>query len=82
MSQGQVGNMVGSRVRVNRGGPDCLTGTLLGIHSDYLALATDNGTVYINSRHIKSLSSRNTEKHTSGGRQSAEHGSATRSMAA
>ncbi|WP_147306300.1 hypothetical protein [Paenibacillus sp. VMFN-D1] len=50
-------NSIGSEVKINRGGPDSIVGVLVGIQNGYLAVATKEGIVYVNSTHIKSISS-------------------------
>ncbi|UUZ84447.1 hypothetical protein LJK88_12610 [Paenibacillus sp. P26] len=52
----QLYNLVGSQVKVNRGGPDSIEGQLLGVHSDYMVLNTNNGVVYVTTYHVKSIS--------------------------
>lgn len=56
-------HLVGYRVKVNRGGPDMVEGTLLAIPSDYLVLNTNDGIIYVNGAHVKSI----TEISKSGG---------------
>ncbi|WP_244364087.1 hypothetical protein [Paenibacillus cellulositrophicus] len=50
-------NSIGSEVKINRGGPDSIVGVLVGVQHGYLAVATKEGIVYVNSSHIKSISS-------------------------
>ncbi len=50
-------NSIGSEVKINRGGPDSIVGVLVGVQHGYLAVATKEGIVYVNSTHIKSISS-------------------------
>jgi spore coat protein B len=49
-------NLTGSEVRINRGGPDSVQGFLLGVQHDYLVLQTNDGVIYINGTHVKSIS--------------------------
>lgn len=49
-------HLIGSKVRIFRGGPESRDGILLDKQSDYLALFTkQDGVVYYNLRHIKSV---------------------------
>lgn len=48
-------SLIGRNVKINRGGPDALTGRLLAVRSNYLVLQTRNGIVYINAEHVKSI---------------------------
>ncbi|WP_068773610.1 hypothetical protein [Paenibacillus sp. FJAT-26967] len=52
---GYVTNLIGEEVKVNRGGPDSITGKLIHVHSDYLTVQTNEGIVYINASHVKSV---------------------------
>ncbi len=55
-----VEQMVGSYVQVNQGGPESKTGYLVDIAGNYMALLTDDdGVVYYNIHHIKSISEYN-----------------------
>ncbi|GIM45198.1 hypothetical protein DNHGIG_07470 [Collibacillus ludicampi] len=50
-------NSIGKKVQVERGGPDKLEGKLVFIRPDFLILETEqNGYVYVQSRHIKTVS--------------------------
>lgn len=49
-------SLIGSEVKINRGGPDAVTGKLIGIHPNYVALSTEDGAVYVNTTHLKSIS--------------------------
>ncbi|WP_010498697.1 hypothetical protein [Paenibacillus elgii] len=49
-------SLIGSEVKINRGGHDAITGKLIGGHSNYVALSTENGAVYVNTTHVKSIS--------------------------
>ncbi|NRF93003.1 hypothetical protein HQN89_18670 [Paenibacillus frigoriresistens] len=60
MSLNYLGSLIGTEVKINRGGPDSIVGRLLSVHHDYLAIQTKDGTiVYIQLQHIKSISSTN-----------------------
>jgi spore coat protein B len=60
MSVNYLGSLIGTEVKINRGGPDSIVGRLLSVHYDYLAIQIKDGTiVYIQSQHIKSISSTN-----------------------
>jgi spore coat protein B len=52
---GYLMSLIGKTVKVNRGGPDSTTGTLLTVQSDYLALRTKDGILYVNLTHVKSI---------------------------
>ncbi|XJZ25743.1 spore coat protein [Bacillota bacterium Lsc_1132] len=55
-----VNKLVGSYVQVNQGGPESKTGYLVDIAGNYMALLTDDdGVVYYNIHHIKSISESN-----------------------
>lgn len=60
MAFGQTGNsyssLQGNAVRINRGGPDSVEGTLVGTGVDYLVIQAKDGVVYIKTSHIKSFS--------------------------
>lgn len=57
-----VEKLVGSYIQINQGGPESKTGKLLNISGNYLALVTnDDGIVYFNIHHIKSISEINTQ---------------------
>ncbi|HEY8529332.1 MAG TPA: spore coat protein [Paenibacillaceae bacterium] len=50
------GGLEGMEVRVNRGGPESVTGTLVASLNDVLVLKLPNGTVvYFNLEHVKSV---------------------------
>ncbi|GIM45199.1 hypothetical protein DNHGIG_07480 [Collibacillus ludicampi] len=50
-------NSIGKKVQVERGGPDKLEGKLVFIRPEFLILETEqNGYVYVQSRHIKTVS--------------------------
>ena len=60
MSINYLGSLIGTEVKINRGGPDSIVGRLLSVHHDYLAIQMKDGTiVYIQLQHIKSISSTN-----------------------
>ncbi|MGC5775900.1 DUF6897 domain-containing protein [Paenibacillus pabuli] len=52
--QGMRG-LLGREIKVNRGGPDSVQGTLLDVRWDYMALSCKEGIVYINESHVKSI---------------------------
>ncbi|WP_052475932.1 hypothetical protein [Cohnella kolymensis] len=51
----QASHLVGRLVRINRGGHDSVEGVLVAIPSDYLVVLTDEGIVYVNGAHVKSI---------------------------
>jgi len=58
-SEGRVQGLAdvqGKWVKINRGGPDSLTGKVEAVRSDYIVLDTDNGRTYVADSHIKSIS--------------------------
>ncbi|MCC3645851.1 DUF2642 domain-containing protein [Cytobacillus oceanisediminis] len=56
MSMEMLSSMVGKTVRINRKGPDSVTGKILNVFSDYLVLWSEgDGLVYVRSQHIKSF---------------------------
>lgn len=58
MSLNYLGSLIGTEVKINRGGPDSIVGRLLSVHHDYLVVRMNDGTiVYIQLQHIKSISS-------------------------
>ncbi|WP_186445539.1 hypothetical protein [Paenibacillus cremeus] len=73
----QLYGLVGSEVKINRGGPDSFEGNLLGIQSDYLALGSSNGIIYVNNTHVKSISA-----NTGGSSENAYSGDGSYVMAA
>lgn len=55
-----VQQLVGTNVQINQGGPESKKGHLLDISGNYMALLTeDDGVVYFNIHHIKSISRNN-----------------------
>lgn len=48
-------NLVGKKVRINRGGPDSVEGTLYAVESNYLVVLAKDGIVYIKTIHVKSI---------------------------
>ncbi|MFS0858135.1 hypothetical protein [Paenibacillus taichungensis] len=52
--QGMRG-LLGREIKVNRGGPDSVQGTLLDVRWDYMAMNCKEGIVYINESHVKSI---------------------------
>jgi spore coat protein B len=59
MSLNYLGSLIGTEVKINRGGPDSIVGRLISVQHDYLVLQTQDGTVFIQLQHIKSISSTN-----------------------
>lgn len=51
----RVSNLVGRHIRVNRGGPDSIEGTLMAVLSEYWVLSSATGTIYVQSSHVKSI---------------------------
>ncbi|XEC93462.1 hypothetical protein AB6A23_19125 [Paenibacillus tarimensis] len=49
------GRFIGHKVKINRGGPESITGVLLAVRCDYLVVKTKEGIVYVNSDHVKSV---------------------------
>lgn len=66
----QAMQLVGQQVKINRGGPDSVSGVLLAIPGDYLVVSTKTGIVYVNGSHVKSI----TEGSASGGKSSGKSG--------
>ncbi|WP_427181360.1 DUF6897 domain-containing protein [Paenibacillus sp. TC-CSREp1] len=56
-------SLLGREVKINRGGPDSVLGTLMDVHWDYLAVSCKEGIVYVSDSHVKSI----TETGRSGG---------------
>jgi hypothetical protein len=56
MSFEYLGNAIGKQIQIERGGPDKLQGKLLAVKDDHLIVQTENGIVYVNSQHIKTIS--------------------------
>ncbi len=55
-----VGKLTGTYVQINQGGPESKTGMLLDVSDNYVALLTeDDGVVYYNIQHMKSISEYN-----------------------
>jgi len=50
-----LNSLVGRNVKINRGGPDAMSGRLVAVRSNYLVLQTKKGVVYINAEHVKSI---------------------------
>jgi spore coat protein B len=63
---GYLANWLGKQVRVNRAGPDSFVGTLHSIQMDHLVVLAKEGTVYIKTAHIKSISEAEGGRATSG----------------
>ncbi|MFB6363635.1 hypothetical protein ACFCP7_06165 [Paenibacillus elgii] len=55
-------SLIGSEVKINQGGPDAVTGKLIGVHPSYVALSTEDGAVYVNTTHVKSISQSHNQK--------------------
>ncbi|WNS74382.1 hypothetical protein RRV45_15885 [Bacillus sp. DTU_2020_1000418_1_SI_GHA_SEK_038] len=56
MSKDMMESLVNKVIKINRGGPETGSGTLLGVKDDYLILLSENdGVVYFKNQHIKSL---------------------------
>jgi len=69
----QAEHLIGHDIRVNRGGPDSVTGVLLAIPGDFLVVLSDNTIVFVNGAHVKSI----TEGMRSGGNSGGKSGSQT-----
>ncbi|MGG4478826.1 DUF6897 domain-containing protein [Paenibacillus illinoisensis] len=67
--QGMRG-LLGREIKINRGGPDSVTGTLMDVRWDYMAVSCKEGIVYVNENHVKSI----TETGRSGGNRAAALG--------
>ncbi|MCM3129127.1 hypothetical protein ACFQ3J_08200 [Paenibacillus provencensis] len=52
--QGMRG-LIGKGVKINRGGPDAIEGTLMDVRYDHMVINTKNGLVYVKDSHIKSI---------------------------
>jgi len=51
-------NLVGQSVKINRGGHDSVEGVLQSVQNNYMAIwSSDSNVVYVNTQHIKSISS-------------------------
>ncbi|WP_066293155.1 hypothetical protein [Bacillus sp. FJAT-29937] len=56
MSKDMMGSLVNKVIKINRGGPETGSGTLLDVKDDYLILLSEkDGVVYFKNQHIKSL---------------------------
>lgn len=55
----QAANLIGYHVKINRGGPDSVEGTLIAVPADYLVLSSRDGIVYVNGSHVKSITEGN-----------------------
>ncbi|PAF31290.1 hypothetical protein [Paenibacillus sp. 7516] len=62
--------LLGREIKINRGGPDSVTGTLMDVRWDYMAMSCKEGIVYVNETHVKSI----TETGRSGGNRAAALG--------
>lgn len=67
--QGMRG-LLGREIKINRGGPDSVTGTLMDVRWDYMAMSCKEGIVYVNETHVKSI----TDTGRSGGNKAAAMG--------
>jgi len=61
----QAANLVGHHVKINRGGPDSVEGTLIAVPGDYLVLSGADGVVYVNGSHVKSITEGNRSQNRS-----------------
>ena len=52
---GYLMSFIGKNVKINRGGPESIVGKLIAVHADYIVLRTNNGFIYVNAAHIKSI---------------------------
>ncbi|MGF9697361.1 DUF6897 domain-containing protein [Paenibacillus sp. MABNR03] len=64
--QGMRG-LLGREIKINRGGPDAVQGTLMDVRWDYMAMNCKEGIVYVNETHVKSI----TDTGRSGGNRNA-----------
>ncbi len=56
MNQDMMKSMVGKIIKIDRGGPESRIGKLLDVYDDHLVIITeDDGVVYYNTHHIKSV---------------------------
>lgn len=60
--QNPLANLVGTEVKINRGGPDSVLGVLLSVQSDFIVVKAKDGVVYISTSHIKSISEVNSDR--------------------
>ncbi|MEO2205344.1 hypothetical protein ABGV42_16550 [Paenibacillus pabuli] len=67
--QGMRG-LLGREIKINRGGPDAVQGTLIDVRWDYMAMNCKEGIVYVNETHVKSI----TDTGRSGGNRTAAMG--------
>jgi len=67
--QGMRG-LLGREIKINRGGPDAVQGTLMDVRWDYMAMNCKEGIVYVNETHVKSI----TDTGRSGGNRTAAMG--------
>lgn len=65
--QPSYSNLVGKKVRINRGGPDSVEGILYAVESNYLIVLAKDGIVYIKTAHVKSITVSLDGKGKSGG---------------
>lgn len=75
-TQASTGNMMssllGTRVKVNRGGPDSIMGTMVSSQAQFIVISSTDGIVYVNRSHIKSI----TQMGSGGNRSTSSLGSA------
>ncbi|WP_282936448.1 hypothetical protein [Paenibacillus sp. RC67] len=50
-----MSNLLGTQVKVNRGGPDSMAGTMVSSQNQFIVIRTTDGMVYVNRSHIKSI---------------------------
>ncbi|GFN30914.1 hypothetical protein [Paenibacillus xylaniclasticus] len=64
-------NLQGKKVKINRGGPNSIVGKLVSVESDYLVVWTTEGTTYVKTNHIKSIT--DLDHSSSGGHHTGGH---------
>ncbi|MDT9720981.1 hypothetical protein QVE09_18940 [Paenibacillus sp. ClWae2A] len=65
-----IRDLLGREIKINRGGPDSVQGTLTDVRWDYMAMNCKEGIVYVNESHVKSI----TDTGRSGGNRNAAMG--------
>ncbi|WP_413405424.1 hypothetical protein [Paenibacillus amylolyticus] len=70
MSGQGIRGLLGREIKINRGGPDSIQGTLTDVRWDYMAMNCKEGIVYVNESHVKSI----TDTGRSGGNRNAAMG--------
>ncbi|WP_405131515.1 hypothetical protein MHB43_05550 [Paenibacillus sp. FSL H8-0317] len=65
-----IRGLLGREIKINRGGPDSVQGTLTDVRWDYMAMNCKEGIVYVNESHVKSI----TDTGRSGGNRNAAMG--------